>query len=169
MLQLEVELGHLLDPARQTTAQLRHRLVVLERVVIGQQSERLHAVQIVPPVQARLEQRHELLLSHVVVPLRVAHLGAEEGHWLQAVAVVLLQSRADGVLAGVAVEHERLALVWYQQHRWRAQRCLERVERLLLVCAPLPFHCIFRQLCQRQRDAAVVFHKAAVEVGQAEE
>ena len=136
VLQLVVELRHLLDPARQATAEVRHRLVVLERVVVRQQQERLRAVQVVPPVQARLEERHELLLAHIVVALGVRHLGAEEGDRLQTVAVVLLQRGADGELARVGVEHERLRLVRHQQHGRRAERRLERLERRLLLCAP---------------------------------
>jgi hypothetical protein len=66
---------------------------------------------------------------------------AEEGDRLQAVAVVLLQSRADCELARIRVEYERLGLVGHQQHGRRAQRGLERVERRLLFRAPSPRRC----------------------------
>ena len=65
-------------------------------------------MQVVAPVAARVNQRHELLLAGIVVALRWGQLPGAVGDGLQSRAVVLLQCGPDRVVARVAVEHEGL-------------------------------------------------------------
>ncbi len=69
-----VEFRHVLNPASQTWREVRHGLVVLQRVVVGQQLERLRAAHILPPVLAGVVQRQELALAHIVVHLSGSEL-----------------------------------------------------------------------------------------------
>ena len=169
VLDLVVELSHLLDPAREAAGELRHRLVILERIVVGEQREGLLAVEVLAPVLARLHQREELLLARVPVELRSLQLARHVGDRLQPVAVILLQGPADGVLAGVAVQRVRLRRIGNEQHRRRAQRLLQRFEGAALRLLPCERVRRLRELGERQRDLAVVLHEAAVEASESEE
>ena len=169
VLDLVVELSHLLDPAREATGEMRHRLVILERIVVGEQREGLLAVEVLAPVLARLHQREEFLLARVPVELRSLQLARHVGDWLQPLAVILLQRPADRVLAGVAVQRVRLRGVGNEQHWRRAQRLLQRFEGAALRLFPCERVRRLRELGERQRDLAVVLHEAAVEASEPEE
>ena len=170
VLDLVVELGHLLDPACESARQMRHGLVILERVVVREQGEGQVAVQVLTPVAAGVDERHELLLARVVVDLSGLELARHVGHGLQSVAVVLLQGRTDRVVACITVERIRQSGVRDEQHRRAAQRPLESVERRLLQLAPYEGSLgLLGQLGDGQRDLAEVLDEAAVEACKPEE
>ena len=96
-----VELSHSLDPACESAGKIRHRLVILERIVVREQLEGLLVVEVLAPVRTGRHQGEEFLLARIPVELQLAR---HECDGLQSVAVVLLQRRADGVLTGVAAQ-----------------------------------------------------------------
>ena len=163
-----VELGELLDPASESSCEIRHRAVILDRVVVSEQSKRLIAVQVLTPVTAGIDDGEELFLTHIVVDLSWGQLARAIRDRLQAVALVLLQSGTHCVVAGVAVERVRQGGVGDEQHGSGAERFLQLDKRFLLCVSPGKLHLVLGQFGQRQGDEAVVLHEAAIEVGEAE-
>ena len=101
----------MLDPSSDAPLEVRHRLDVLQRVVIGQQLERQIAVKVVPPVLARTDECETLLLARIVVDLGRLQLTRHECDRLKTIAMILLECRADRVTTRVGVQRVRLRRV----------------------------------------------------------
>ena len=130
------------------------------------------ALEVVSPYRERRHDGEQLLLVHRISRLGAHHLLGHERHRLQAVAVVLLQHRADCVAGCVAVHDEFLGWVRQDENRRRLQRALQIDECFLFLGPPrqlqlLSCH-VARELRERQRDRAEVAHEPAVVTGEAE-
>ena len=124
------------------------------------------ALQVVLPRGECGQNGQQLLLMHRVACLGTHHLLRHERHRLQAVAMILLQHRADCIAGRVAVHHELLAEIRQHQHRCGLQCALELNERQLLLGPPqqvqlLPCS-VARQLGERKGEGAEAAHESAV-------
>ena len=124
VLDIEIEVGEHILPASLASGQHRLCLEELERLVIGAHHE-LASMQVVAPGSQRLDDGQQLLLVDGVASLRICHLLRQEGDWLQAIALVLLQHCADGESRCIRVHDEGKAWVRQDENRPLGNRSLQ--------------------------------------------
>ena len=166
VLDLEVEVGQLVQPpglARRVRL-LRHE--VLQRVVVRPDAdgERLAPLQVGAPLPEHGDDGQHLLVVRGVPRLGVGHLVRHEGDGLQAAPEVLLQHRAGGEVGRVGVHHVLAVRVRQGEDGGLLQGALQRVEGRLRGVTPregCPVRRL-RQVVQGRGDPAEAGDEPAV-------